>query len=255
MNIFYAFIIFLLITPINISFSIAKHNINKIITISPAGYKGFYLLGICKYVKENYNLENCIFSGASAGAWLSLYMSYKINTETRNAALKKFEKIIVDDQICDPKMTNALEIENIIKNNILSNYSSDDFDLEKIHIGCTSFTKFNSIIYSNFNSLEDAIDCCISSSHIPFITGNVLKFYKNELILDGGFSGKNAFLKETNVPTFHICPTTFIKKNFIKRIFSFTTLFSKSRFDLREEIKKGYEDAKQNKQYFDSFFY
>ena len=27
---------------------------NKIITISPAGLAGFYLLGIVKYIKENY---------------------------------------------------------------------------------------------------------------------------------------------------------------------------------------------------------
>ena len=29
-----------------------------IISISPGGYKGFYIMGICKYVKQNYKLLN-----------------------------------------------------------------------------------------------------------------------------------------------------------------------------------------------------
>jgi hypothetical protein len=49
----------------------------KLITISPGGFKGFYLLGILTYIKENYNVDNLIYSGASAGAWNSLFMSYK----------------------------------------------------------------------------------------------------------------------------------------------------------------------------------
>ena len=41
--------------------------------------KGFYLFGISSYIKKNYKLDNYIFSGASAGAWNSLFMCFKKN--------------------------------------------------------------------------------------------------------------------------------------------------------------------------------
>ena len=55
-----------------------KQNIHnkKIITLSPGGFRGFYVLGICKYIKENYDLSDYVFSGASAGAWNSLFLCY-----------------------------------------------------------------------------------------------------------------------------------------------------------------------------------
>ena len=43
-------------------------------------------------------------------------------------------------------------------------------------------------IYGDFESLEDALNCCISSSNIPFITGNCEIRYKDILSLDGYFS-------------------------------------------------------------------
>ena len=49
----------------------------KIISISPGGFKGFYQLGISSYIKDNYYTENILFTGASAGAWVSLMMVYK----------------------------------------------------------------------------------------------------------------------------------------------------------------------------------
>ena len=49
----------------------------KLITISPGGFKGFYLLGILTYIKEKHDLDNFIYSGASAGSWNSLFMCYK----------------------------------------------------------------------------------------------------------------------------------------------------------------------------------
>ena len=54
-----------------------NHINNIIVSVSPGGYKGFYILGIASYIRDHYNIDNCIFSGASAGAWISLLMTYK----------------------------------------------------------------------------------------------------------------------------------------------------------------------------------
>ena len=48
---------------------------NELITLSPAGLKGFYTFGVSVYIKENYDLDNYFFSG-TAGAW-NVYLSYK----------------------------------------------------------------------------------------------------------------------------------------------------------------------------------
>ena len=53
----------------------------KMISISPAGIYGFYTLGTCAYIKENYDVSDYIFSGASAGSWNSLYMVLKNDLE------------------------------------------------------------------------------------------------------------------------------------------------------------------------------
>ena len=66
----------------NIIFNInSTVNEKKVITISPGGFRGFYMLGLCKYLKENYELEDYVFSGASAGAWNSLFLSLKENDD------------------------------------------------------------------------------------------------------------------------------------------------------------------------------
>jgi predicted acylesterase/phospholipase RssA len=49
----------------------------KLISISPGGLKGFYEMGVLSYIKDNYDMEDYIFSGASAGAWNALFMCYK----------------------------------------------------------------------------------------------------------------------------------------------------------------------------------
>ena len=49
----------------------------KMISIAPGGTNGFYTLGVSSYIKQNFDLSNYVFSGASAGAWNALFMSFK----------------------------------------------------------------------------------------------------------------------------------------------------------------------------------
>ena len=50
----------------------------KLIISTPGGLHGFYLMGVSSYLKERYDLSDCIFSGASAGAWNSLFLCFII---------------------------------------------------------------------------------------------------------------------------------------------------------------------------------
>lgn len=199
----------------------------KVISISPAGYYGFYVMGVCKYIKENYDTSNYIFSGASAGAWNSLYMTLRTDPSFMTNILVKNDLY---------KNKNIIQVEQEMKNKILQFYSTHDFDLNKLFIGVTTFSQTN--IYTDFVNLEDAIDCCIASSHIPFITGSVLYRYKNKCTFDGGFS-EYPYLN-TNQVALHINPNIWNQNEKLE-----FNLFKKDYFNLEKLFEKGYDDTKK----------
>ena len=222
----------------------------RLISISPGGYKGFYQMGICSFIKENYSneLRNYIFSGASAGAWNSLFMTFQKEHGTL------VEKIL-DKNI--KKQKNLQQTEYKLKELILSSYNDADFDLNRLFIGVTTINdnyKLQTNIFSDFDNLEDAVDCCIASSHIPFITGGFLKKYHNMYVFDGGFT-KHPYMNLLKTDL-HITPDLWNKKNnkFSLSIEDYTTLFSKNKFNIRNLYQEGYDDSHKNKEILDKIF-
>ena len=229
----------------------------KLITITPGGLKGFYVLGICSYIKDNYDLSDYVFSGASAGSWNSLFLSYKYDSK----------KII--DAIFDIKYEEAESIFNVellIKDKFLSEFSDNDFDFDRVYIGSTILNKckFKSVVYSNFESLSDAIDCCIGSSHIPIICGSLYYIYKNKITIDGGIS---LYLNESpylpsKIPSLIINPDLFSKEvdntksvdicDFYKKYFD--SLDIKNIVNIRDMFELGYSNANDNKEALDEIF-
>lgn len=233
---------------------IRNNNFNKIITISPGGYKGFYQLGIASYIRDNYKINDYLFSGASAGAWVSLMMVYKGDHHEFVEDLINFTKTINN--------TRLDYIQNQLKEVILSKYKTDEFDFSRLFIGVVQINKIYKLpylnIYTNFTTLEDAIDCCIVSSHIPFITGGLIKKYNNKISFDGGFSNF-PYLKIFNSsiilnihPNLWVYANSNNKKNKLSTIYNFsiydfTTLFFIGQFNLTQLYNKGYNDSKNNK--------
>lgn len=210
----------------------------QIITISPGGFKGFYTLGVCKFIKENYDLSNYVFSGASAGAWISLMLTYK-------GSFEKISNRIVEDDTVD-EIDSLYNIEKVMKEKILNNYCSTDFALENLFIGTTVLEKyqFKTIIYAGFTDLEDAVNCCVASSHIPFFTGGLRYKYRNLLSFDGGFS-QFPYITPT-VSSIHITPHIWEGTD-LKNI----TLRSKKPFTSKQLVINGYLDARANKKQLD----
>jgi hypothetical protein len=111
------------------------------------------------------------------------------------------------------------------------------------------------------SNLEDAIDCCIGSSHIPYVTGNLINTYHNTYTFDGGFS-KYPYLK-TSPPVLHITPsmwkhmynnTLVTTQNERINISDYTTLFSRGKYNFKLLYEEGYNDAKLNQWYLDNIF-
>ena len=223
----------------------------KMISISPAGFKGFYLLGIITYIKEHYDLSEFIFSGASAGAWISILLSYKGDTTNL------FSRIVGENTVF-PKDLTIREFEQKIKTNILTNFNETDFDLRRVFIGVTTVNNFKvqTSIYSNFNGIEDALDCCIASSHVPFITGGPINKYHDIISFDGGFS-KYPYLDIVK-SSLHITPSIWrpdVPTKYIKKISDYTTLLSKDKYNFMELFEMGYNDTKNNANVLDTLFY
>ena len=224
----------------------------KLISISPGGFKGFYVMGICKFIKRNYILDNYIFSGASAGAWNSLLLCF-------NKDIDEIQNKILDATL---QNTNKIsDIEKRIKDQMLENYQTSDFDLRRLFIGVTTFDKHNykanTTIFTGFDSLEDALNCCIASSHIPLVTGGFTNVYRDILSFDGGFS-KYPYLNTTR-SALHITPRIWKKEKSNKTtttmsINDYTTLFSKAQYRFSEMVDNGYRESQENKNILDAVF-
>jgi hypothetical protein len=217
----------------------------KLITISPGGYRGFYMLGVCSFIKENYNTKGFIFSGASAGAWNSLFMTFKYDPIDLSLRLLN-EDLHLEKNIKDAQRA--------MKEFFLNNYVSEDFDLTSLFIGVTTISnaKFQTNIFSDFNDLEDAINCCIASSNIPLITGSFDNKYNNQMVFDGGFSRYPYLNIKDSV--FHVSPNMWGKKYEKDFLGGYTRLFLKSKYGYIELYDDGYADAKKNKEFLDKIF-
>ena len=190
------------------------------IYISPGGLRGFYTYGICKFLKEKYDMSNYHFYGASAGAWNSLHMSLKQEYEP------KFTEIMNE---MEPQHHSLHAMQERLKEKLLKNFDENHF---RIH----------ETIYEDFNDLEDAISCCMASSHIPIISGKTTYRYKDKYCIDGGIYG---FKEQKDTPNLVVFPEMFD--------FDFSRHDDINTFQPHKLIVNGYEDAFKHRKKIDHY--
>lgn len=217
----------------------------KTISISPGGLQGYYLMGVIDFLKKNYILENYLYTGASAGAWSCLLMSFRGNDE----------EIIYDilKEINSTEFNSIFEMQLFLKEMILKKYTVDDFDFSRTFIGVTVLKRLDirTNLFYNFESLEDAIDCCIASSHIPFLTGGLVNKYNNEISFDGGFSSYPYL--DINNTILHINPNIWSKRT--HSIIDINDLINDiNETNFHKLYEDGYNDTEQNKNELDDIF-
>ena len=92
---------------------------------------------------------------------------------------------------------------------------------------------------NKFYSLNDAINCCIASSHIPYITTRTATYsYRNKACFDGGFF--NSPYSEGVIPNLVVYP----------EIWNNTKIDNYSRLknlNIKKLIYAGYEDTYKNR--------
>ena len=241
----------------NTDFSNKDFHNKKLITISPGGIQGFYMLGVVKFLCNEYNInknDSYIYSGASAGSWLSVVLCLK-------GDVNKFIEDMLNLNFS--KADSILQWELIIRDYILNYYRITDFDFSKSFISVTRLSIFDDIrvfklkndIYSDFTSLLDVLECCITSSHIPFVTGGLFNTYKNKFGYDGGFLSDPYIKNVTKI--LQIKPNMFdntdVEYNKVNSI-DVQGMLNKDDVNIKKLFKKGYDEAKQNKIYLDKIF-
>jgi len=151
---------------------------NPDIILSPGGLLGFYVLGICHYIKNNYNITNKKIIGFSAGSLNNIFLS--LDKEYDNIFLQELFKLKLYGNMPLPYLLNkSINIMN-------TNFNIDKFDTTNKFIAVT--TNYNKLeIYNKFLTTNQLMNCCIASSFIPLITyKDIFYFYNGKSSIDGG---------------------------------------------------------------------
>ena len=85
-----------------------ENNPSKLIISTPGGLFGFYFMGVSSFIKEHYDLSDYVFSGASAGAWNSLFLSLKEN-----------DKLFIDEILKTDIKQNLIKFEMKLSQTLL----------------------------------------------------------------------------------------------------------------------------------------
>ena len=213
----------------------------NIVSSSPGGLAGFYTLGVSSYLKQNYNLTDYAFIGASAGSWNSLLLTCKTDNE----------KIIDDLFSLDiySKCKTITGLQNNIKDYILTSYNTNDFELDKLYISVSALrlTGFRTRVLYDFSSIEEAVVACYASSFIPFISGYLTLSRLRDIFVDGGFL---TFPPKKLRPYFSVSPDMWGRTFDRKLRFKYP---SNSNF-FKEMYLMGYNDTRDNKHVIDLYF-
>ena len=222
----------------------------------------FYYFGVAKFIQENYNLDDVIFTGRSGGCLVILLLSLNINLSS-----------FIDDftmSLNEISNNNSFGLFTLISK--VRHYISDltknipnklDIINKKLNLHVTVIKKifklkYENRIVSNWNTYDDFIDIICCAIYIPFYGKNFFYSYKNERYIDGAvlanMSKKYEYkeLTSSNLDkkfTIELDKWRNVKKYYPFFLMNFNINFSKKMVDY------GYEDALNNKNELDDFFH
>lgn len=207
------------------------------IILAPGGYKGIYMIGICHYIKNHFNLSSKSCVGFSCGSFNALFMKLKPELD------HKYLRLLF---ALNHRLSMSQMLSNVVST-VKTNFVYKDFDLRQTKIGITTSSGLE--LFQDFDSIEDVTDCCRCSSFVPFITQNdVFLFYKNKLTLDGGVYYKR--LKKTKRKESLLVSSSM----FGRYKDSLISGFRKPKCSYYQLYLYGYSDAQKNHAFLASYF-
>jgi len=206
--------------------------------IGPGGYYGFYILGICHYIKNTYDISNVKMIGFSAGSIAIFFMSLP-DRLTNNYLYEVFQHKITPDL-------------SLLANNIFTHIKNTiqfkDLSLYNKYIGLTT-SSYTLDVQDTFISTNDLVNCIQASSFVPMITKkSPLYYYNGNAYFDGALSYWR-LRKSCKKKCLIISYNMFGRYNHILT----GGLTYNSGMTIYNMYLLGYRDAMYNKKYLDTF--
>lgn len=233
------FIVFIFIL-----YHVYKPKINLIpdpdIVLAPGGLMGFYVMGICHFIKNNYDIRNKKIIGFSAGSLNTIFLALDKKYDVH--FLKELFKLNLHGKMYIPFLLNKTI-------DIINKFDINHFDTTNKYIA--SITNYNKLEgYTKFLNTDDMTKCGISSSFVPLITYNdIFYFYKGKCSIDGGFL---YFIYKKTIKSKPLLLNYKMFKRYNKYNIPGYGLFSKN-CSIYELYMLGYNDAIKNKEMLDEY--
>lgn len=210
---------------------------NKTIYLGPGGFTMPYTLGICKYIKDNYDLTNYNFIGSSAGSWLAVYLASDINSDNIQQIINNYSAKFENNN------RNFLYkwhyTGDFLKDEYIKYINDKELIINKknIKISVTRYKnrKLINELLSDYNNIDELLELCKYSSYIPLLTGNSLPKYNDVITIDSFFTDINFeydFL---------------IYFGIFDRKFTMREIIGRTKTTANEYFQEGYSDALKNK--------
>lgn len=173
------FVLFVMCVVLYKFYRSIKYNVipDPDILIGPGGIMGYYVLGICHFIKNHYDIKPKKVVGFSAGSLNTVFLSLD----------KQYDHIFLR-ALFALNLSGTMYVPLLLKKTIqLMNDTLDlsMFDTTHKYIAVSDYTRL--VGYNKFLTLKDMTDCCISSSFIPFITySDLFYIYRGKSCVDSG---------------------------------------------------------------------
>ena len=205
------------------------------IVISPGGYRGIYVAGICHYVKNHFDIQNKTFAGFSSGSFNSLFMV--LDKEQDNAYLQKMFAL---------KKGPIHKLLRDVIHTVSDHFTLEQFDLARLQIAVSTTTGLE--YFKQFLTLQDVLACCKCSSFVPFLThSDIFMIYRNKLTLDGAIFYRD--VKKQRRPDMLFLDANMFGRYKPNRMAGFI----RPKESVYQMYINGYHDARKNHAYFDSY--
>jgi len=214
------------------------------IIISPGGYRGFYQLGICHYIKNHFNYSKKKIFGFSAGSWAGVFLC--LDNKHSNECIRSLFK---QTGYCCPLPNMPTYFKHSI-----SEYKESEFDLSTLYVGMTNIENKSMYLKTNFLNMDDCIQSCIGSSFVPMVTyHDIIYFYNHKNVVDGGLCYRKYIKKIDTDKVLVISPSLFRPNQ--KKRFMLIRGFFKPKRSLYDLYLLGYNNARKNHDYLKKYFH
>lgn len=220
----------------------------------------FYYVGVAQYIQENYDLEDIQYKCVSGGCLSAVLLSTGLNVSElwENCIIPWITSINTDNGICNflsensmklllEKIQDFIHLRTINENDIMNTINN------RLSIRVTKITLFGTeqMYINNWDSLKDLLECAVCSCWIPGVFGDLVKHYKGEIYIDGGFPKS---IDDSEPDWLNIKIDSFQKLSHELKLFLYiSSLSTMSNEKVATELYNlGYTDSKNNSDYFNS---